>query len=173
MAGELQVEVGRVREIPTCPENIQAGLRDFDSRLRCVFNTRRSVWEVQEKLKSSGLWSHVFFWHDGPWQAPEYRPLPFTAEPLIARLREIDLQRSSTGLRQFNDILEAEGAEKRARMTVAARAERAKKLEGYLHWLRHRMPTVLRRFEMGGPARQDAIQERQQALQDLSLRPRQ
>jgi hypothetical protein len=172
MADELQVEVGRVREVPTCPDNIQVGLRDFDSRLRCVFNTRRSVWEVQEQLKSSGKWSHVFFWHDGPWNAPVYRPLPFTAEPLIARLREIDLQRSGTGLRQFNDLLEAEGAEKRARLTVAARAERAKKLEGYLQWMRRRLPTVLRRFELGGRPRLDAMQERQQALNDLSLRPR-
>jgi hypothetical protein len=172
MTDELQVEVGRVREVPTCPDNIQVGLRDFDSRLRCVFNTRRSVWEVQEQLKSSGKWSHVFFWHDGPWNAPAYRPLPFTAEPLIARLREIDLQRSGTGLRQFNDLLEAEGAEKRARLTVAARAERAKKLEGYLQWMRRRLPTVLRRFELGGRPRLDAMQERQQALNDLSLRPR-
>ncbi len=164
------VSVGRVGEVPTCPKNIQDGLRDFDSRLRCVFNTRRSVWEVQEHLRRSGRWSHVFFWCDGPWNAPVYRPLPFTAEPLIQKLREVDLQRSSVGLREFAANLEAEGASKRAKAAIVTRYEIARKMQAYLQWARRRMPTIMRRMEMGGAAAQDALRERNEAVTDLGLR---
>lgn len=167
---DAKVEVGACGEVPVCPDNVQQGLRDFDARLRCVFNTRRSVWEIQERLKSSGAWSHVMFWHDGPWNQMAYRPLPFTAEPLIHAIQRTDLQRAGVGFHEFSRSLEAEGAGNRARAMASNRLERARKLKEFMAWVRNRWQISARRAQMGGRLGQQALRERGDVLRDLGLR---
>lgn len=170
MSGETAVEVGRCGEIPRCPDNVQRGLQEFSSRLRCVFNPRRRLWEIQEELRSSGTWSHVLFWHDGEYPEYVYRPLPFTAEPLIQAVQKLDLVRMGTDLKSFAKALDAENDHKRMRAAVVNRVERARKLSSYMTWARRRAALLFGRAQRGGAAAREANQERHDVLRDLGLR---
>lgn len=165
------IDVG-LQEVPRCPENIDRRLKEFDRRLRCVFNTRFRVWQIQEQLANSGAWTHVLFWHEGHWSAMEFRQLPYSAEPIIAEILKRDFGRTA-GLRSVGELakkLDADGATERARRLEMARDVAKDKLRRYAAWAYDRAAIVQRKFAVGGRSRTQALKERLSILRDLGLR---
>lgn len=165
--GDVTLEVS---EVPRCPESITRALRDFDPRLECRFNVTQRVWEVREHLPAQGVYSHCFFWHDGPWQAMRYRPLPGSADALLKKLCEIDLRRRGGDIKQHLIRLRSEGATRRAEAMEREERETRHKLIDWLKWAYKRMDVVQRRFQYGGRSRAAAIAERLSVQRELGLR---
>lgn len=157
------------QEAPKAPENIERRLKDFDPRLRLVFNVRKGVWQIEEFLKTSGTWSHVLFWHDGPWDKMEYKPLPFGAEPLILEIQKRDIQSRGGDLLSFAKQLDEAGASERASKARNAQDMMADKYKKYVQWAIERSGIVQRRFNIGGRSATQAIKERESVLRDLRL----
>jgi hypothetical protein len=163
------IEVG-LQEVPRCPENISRRLREFDRRLRCEFNVQQRVWQIQEQVKN-GSWTHVCWWADGPWHSLQFRPLPFSAEPLIQEVIARDITRSSSrDVKALAHRLDAEGAVERSRRLQVANKERKDKMRRYAEWAYRRAADLLRMYQKGGRSRTAAIRERVDVLRDLGLR---
>lgn len=165
------IEVG-LQEVPRAPENVQRRLREFDKRLRVNFNTTRRVWEVQEWILSQQCWSHVCFWADGAFPNYTYRPLPFSAEPLLSEILKRDIKRCH-GVKSLGELskkLEREGAAERASRLRLAQRSMAEKIVKWRQWAYERGDTIMRRYKIGGRDRTAAIQERLDVLRDLGLR---
>lgn len=154
-------------ETPQAPGHITRRLREFDRRLEVRFNTKFCVWEVREFLATKGLWNHCFFWHDGPWNAMRFKPLPHTAEPLLAKLGSIDWARHGLNPKQRLAQLRDQGAAERARRLDQARTVAARKFREYAAWFRRNWSKLMRRYAMGGLARRDAVAEREDAYRDI------
>lgn len=165
------IQVG-LQEVPRCPESITKRLQEFDRRLRCVFHVRERCWQIQEHLENSGQWSHVLFWHDGPWDKKEFRALPHSAEPLIVEILKRDFQRTS-GARDVTELvkqLDEHGANERARRLEQANAMARDKMRRYAEWAYERAHVLQRRYAMGGRSRTRAINERLAIMRELGLR---
>lgn len=167
------IELTGHQEAPRCPDNIQRRLSEFDARLRVVFNEKWRVWQVQEQLRQSGTWSHVFYWHDGPGypqNAMLFRPLPASAEPLIVEVLKRDVTRNGGDVKALCEELDAKGATEHARRLMQCRDNMRNKLKNYLGEMRRNIADWQRRYNIGGKTRQGAIEERTRMLRDLGLR---
>ena len=159
------MEVTR-QEAPTAPESFQSRLREFDPRLRVVFNTGKRLWQVQEQIRD-GTWTHVLFWHDGPWSAPEFRQLPFSPDALIVQIQKRDIESHGGNLPEYAKRLDSIGAGQRAERLRDNGEKMRHKFREYVGFLKSRMDTLQRRFAMGGKSREDAIKERDSFMRQL------
>lgn len=159
------------QEAPRCPDNVQRGILEFDRRLRVTFNTHEGVWQIQEQVQNTGQWTHVLFWHDGPWQQMKYRPLPFTAGPLIEEVTKRDMLRvhRCDSVKSLARKCDAIGAAQRASRLARACEERNEKARKYADWAYRNAERLTRMYAKGGRSAQAAIQERTDALCDLGL----
>lgn len=160
-------EIG-LQEAPKAPESLNEQLRAFDPRLRVEFNIQKRLWQVQERLRD-GVWTHVLFWHDGTWQAPVFRQLPSSADPLIREIQKRDIERHGGNLLEYARSLDAVGAGHRAKMALKNREMMKDTLRKYVTWTRDRMAVVQRKYRIGGRSRTQAIEERTSMLRDLGM----
>lgn len=163
-----QVDIIR-GEIPTAPESFLRRLREYDPRLRVSFCRRRGLWKVEEQLRNSGAWSFVCYWADGAYPDYQFKPLPFSPEPLFARIAHCDLQRRGTDLAKYALELDSQGAVARAAAMRKAQVQMNERFQRYMKWCMDRAHIVQRRFEKGGRSRTQAIKERLGVLRDLGL----
>jgi hypothetical protein len=160
-----RAEVGP-QEVPRPPESIVSRLEAYDPRLELAFNTQHHVWQVWERLASGGL-SHVLFWHDGPWNAMQFKDLP-SGEHLIARISAIDwARRANTNPKAFMAEMRARGAAERAWRFDQARAVGSAKFRAAKRWYADNWTRLVRSFEMGGGSAKAAVRELRDARQDL------
>lgn len=155
-----------LQEVPKVPESFAERLREFDPRLRVVFNTTKRLWQVQEQIRD-GTWTHVLFWHDGTWDKPQFRQLPFTPDALIREIQKRDIENHGGNLLDYAKQLDAIGARQRAEKMRENGETMRRKFREYVGFLKSRMDTLRRRYAMGGRSREDAIKEREKFLREL------
>jgi hypothetical protein len=160
----MSVEIG-LQEVPRAPKEVVARLQSYDKRLDLRFNVQWRCWEVVEKLPS-GLISHCFYWTDGSWREPTYKPLP-SAEALLAKLGAIDWARHGIRPKEFLADLRARGATERAHRLEQAQTVGATKFGAALKWYRANWGRIMRQMSIGGSTAQRAFGEYQEARRDL------
>lgn len=154
-------------ELPSVPPDILRRLKEYDPDLDLVLNLQEGLWEVREWIPQAHRWSHCFYWHDGPWSAKVFKPLPYSAEPLLAKLGSIDWARTGGSAPQRLKEMKAKGAEKRAKAMEVARDEWRRKMAEYINYAKNNWDQWRRMRAQGGRAKEQAERARTDAAREI------
>ena len=160
-------------EFPQAPESIQKELREFDPRLRVVFNGHYGVWQVEQRLRD-GSWSHVMYWCDlidGDYKRKVRRDLPGTASPLIVEIQKRDVSKAERGgdILGHAKMLDEQNATERSRKMVEMSTERKRRFESWDRLMRNWAPRLVSMHNRGGGAAGRALKERFAIRRDLGI----
>ena len=155
-------------EIPHAPTAVLEGLKRFDPRVSVHFNADMRVWEVREFLTISGIWSHCYYWADGDWRRPTFRPLPGTAEPLIAKLAAQDCAKYGQSGKRMMDAFKRRSGNQRAKMIEKSKETMKERLLEYAKYMQKHWARWRRQYAAGGGSRERAIKERMSLYNDVA-----
>lgn len=148
--------VGRTVQAPPFQrehaQRLAREIQKMDRRLDVHFCYRRERWRIVEWVDAFNAWTHCFYWEleDGG-----FRHLPGTAEPLLAKLREIDWSKfkdmKETAVAR--DVIGRQLDNPRLELLARRRAEQSKVGREYSRDLGARMLGVRQTFGPGSAPR--------------------
>jgi hypothetical protein len=156
-------------------ESIVRALERVDRRLSIRFNPTAGsagLWEVLEFGMQTGRHHHVFYWCWSDADRRTYRPLPDSADALIAKLMKIDwgrhgIRSGAAGHREAMRQRSDEMSETRRKWVEQNDRWWRDRAAAYSNAMRPRMERIQRRFVLGGASRRDAVAERMDILKDV------
>lgn len=82
-------------DAPSKPDGWDKALAEALPAVRVVWDHRKNLWVIEERLPDNGRWVYVAYWaryaHEHP--IPQFKELPPTPEPIRKFLHAIDLAR--------------------------------------------------------------------------------